>query len=571
MREYGFEKDSVFVRWLSFGDAASLQRKMCSVVPDKINVGPMRSVEPALHKKVRTPNVVTCREIIFDIDLDDYGNVDKDDLDACDRAFPIVVIGLMVLESILRVHFGFRHILFVASGRRGAHVWVCDERACALNDEARAAVVTYMQPCSAEGKRFWRSFVEHPGFAELTTKVLLPRFTDLACKPLSEGGMGLLDTLYQRRAFCNAVHESVARDVLSSITDCDRVSGVKAFKKIVSYAKRSHLKWLTSKVQQEVWELVGPRLDINVTKQSGHMLKPPFSPHPKTGRISLPLGTTMDNPLPFPVHETPNVAGLANGDDEEQAARFNAAVQTLQDFVESMEQARKVAHVASTASSSISSTTDVLEKTPKRARDETAVFDLTDAQSAIGAHPSVYSGIPRLGLLVERSFYAVHDGGNSTTCSVYTTLEEPRARFSSVWLTRYNIASGQVAPVPVVDGGKVPLNPEASVRRALRTAREEHAPQGNRPAKVWHACSRRSLVVVTSPHLKQWTPAMHATIDALMAATKERELVCTVNMAWDDAAIDSFLRMRIGDRLAAQLDDESALSWPQAPADKPAA
>lgn len=51
---------------------------------------------------------------------------------------------MMVLKKILNEEFGFKHILFVYSGRRGVHIWVCDKRARVLTDDQRKAIVDYL-------------------------------------------------------------------------------------------------------------------------------------------------------------------------------------------------------------------------------------------------------------------------------------------------------------------------------------------------------------------------------------------------------------------------------------------
>ena len=51
---------------------------------------------------------------------------------------------MLVLNTILKEEFGFKHVLFVYSGRRGIHIWVCDKRARLLTDDQRKAIVDYL-------------------------------------------------------------------------------------------------------------------------------------------------------------------------------------------------------------------------------------------------------------------------------------------------------------------------------------------------------------------------------------------------------------------------------------------
>ena len=48
-----------------------------------------------------------------------------------------------VIQDTLREDFDFNNLLWVFSGRRGIHAWVCDEEARAMTNDMRNAVVQY--------------------------------------------------------------------------------------------------------------------------------------------------------------------------------------------------------------------------------------------------------------------------------------------------------------------------------------------------------------------------------------------------------------------------------------------
>ncbi|NXB69243.1 PRI1 primase, partial [Donacobius atricapilla] len=103
-----------------------------------------------------------------------------------------------------------------------------------------------------------------------------------------------------------------------------------------------------------------PRLDINVSKGLGHLLKSPFSVHPKTGRVSVPLDLhRLDQFDPFAV---PTITSLcqeldtASSDGEQEdvgetepkrrardykKTSLAPYVRVFEQFVEGMESARR--------------------------------------------------------------------------------------------------------------------------------------------------------------------------------------------------------------------------------------
>lgn len=83
----------------------------------------------------------------------------------CKRCWKFITVAVKVLDDLLRslsyppplplklpltrpltctADFGFTHILWVYSGRRGIHAWISDSSAMNLTDEQRSAIVRYI-------------------------------------------------------------------------------------------------------------------------------------------------------------------------------------------------------------------------------------------------------------------------------------------------------------------------------------------------------------------------------------------------------------------------------------------
>ena len=63
----------------------------------------------------------------------------------CRRCWGFISIAVKVLDNALREQFGFQHLLWVYSGRRGIHCWVSDFEAMQLTDDQRKAIMGWLE------------------------------------------------------------------------------------------------------------------------------------------------------------------------------------------------------------------------------------------------------------------------------------------------------------------------------------------------------------------------------------------------------------------------------------------
>lgn len=82
-----------------------------------------------------------------------------------------MVIAVKILERALRDDFGWKHLLWVFSGRRGIHCWICDESARKLSPSERGAVIDYLVVLSSGDSL--RCNVNHPSMKLVEDNIII--------------------------------------------------------------------------------------------------------------------------------------------------------------------------------------------------------------------------------------------------------------------------------------------------------------------------------------------------------------------------------------------------------------
>ena len=306
-REFSFTlQNDIYVRYQSFKNQSELEKELQRMNPCKIDIGAVYSHPPRDHNKYHSGTFkALTKELVFDIDMTDYDDVRKccQGADICPKCWVLMKIAIKIIHQALVEDFGFRHILWVYSGRRGVHCWVCDKKARQLTAAARSAIVEYLslvQGGNADKRVFLRQPI-HP---------YIQRCREIAIKYWKEYGLKSQDILGSEediKAILKLIPiSSVCKEMEVSFQGCN--SSPERWEKLKECCNRNFVddpkqnakvRYIPSEI---MLQYCFPRLDVNVSKGVNHLLKSPFCVHPKTGRVCVPINfEKVDQFDPFSV------------------------------------------------------------------------------------------------------------------------------------------------------------------------------------------------------------------------------------------------------------------------------
>ncbi|CAH0380999.1 unnamed protein product [Bemisia tabaci] len=286
-REFSFTLEhDIYLRYQSFSNQEEFEKEIAKICPHKIDIGAVYSCRP----KYRNQYVfqVIEKELVFDIDMTDYDDVRTccSGADVCTKCWKFMVIACKIIDAALREDFGFQHILWVFSGRRGVHCWVCDESARKLNNLARPAIAEYLQVLSGgenQAKKVTLISPIHPSI-QRALNFIEPLFDEVCIKD-----QDILGTDDRIRKFTALIPDDEFRNSVGTAMLSLRSSKERWQKFLQMYQSTSQKRNCKCLVEEIKLQYTYPRLDIHVTKGMNHLLKSPFCVHPKTGKICVPF------------------------------------------------------------------------------------------------------------------------------------------------------------------------------------------------------------------------------------------------------------------------------------------
>lgn len=296
-REFAFTlQNDAYLRYQAFPTSDLLRKDVLRLMPSRFEIGPVYSTNPRDRKTLRKSSAFRpiAKELCFDIDLTDYDEIRTccDKANICNKCWQFITMAIKVVDVALRDDFGFKHIMWVYSGRRGAHAWVCDKKARQMDDQKRRAIAGYLELIRGGAQTAKKVNVKRPLHPHVlrSLDILKGHFQNDILQdqdPWEEDDKvdKLLQLLPDR-----TLNESLRKKWSSSPgrSSASKWADIDALAKTT---KGLDPRALLEAKQDIVLEYTYPRLDIEVSKHLNHLLKSPFVVHPGTGRVCVPIDT----------------------------------------------------------------------------------------------------------------------------------------------------------------------------------------------------------------------------------------------------------------------------------------
>ncbi|KAI5813839.1 eukaryotic and archaeal DNA primase small subunit [Pyronema omphalodes] len=337
-REFAFTlQNDVYLRYQSFPTFETLRKDVIRLNPSRFEIGPVYSANPRDRKTLRKSAFKPIsKELVFDIDLTDYDDVRTccDKANICNKCWQFITVAIKIMDVALREDLGFKHIMWIYSGRRGAHAWVCDKRARTLDDQKRRAVAAYLEVVRGNDKSGKRVNLRRPLHPHLSRSldVLIENFGQEILRDQDpwreeEKAERLLELLQDKTLAAELRKQWSSEPGRSSKKKWDDINSA------ASKTSSSTLNALKLKSAKEdiIFEYLYPRLDAEVSKHLNHLLKSPFVVHPGTGRVCVPID--HENPENFDPLTVPTVRQLLKEIDEWESTHKEDAPMTEEDKI----------------------------------------------------------------------------------------------------------------------------------------------------------------------------------------------------------------------------------------------
>ena len=340
--------NDAYLRYQSYTTADLLRKDILRLNPSRFEIGPVYTTNPRDRKTLRKSSAFRplSKEIVFDIDLTDYDDIRTccEKANICAKCWTFAAMSIKVIDAALRADFGFEHIMWVYSGRRGVHAWISDKDARELDDDKRKALTGYFEVIKGGvqgGKRVNPKRPLHPHLTR-SLEILKPYFQTTILEDqdpfLSQAGSDRLLQLLPDKALNDALRKkwssSPNRPSVRKWADIDALAQT-GVSKTLDTTKLKEAK------QDILLEYTYPRLDVEVGKKRIHLLKSPFVVHPGTGRVCVPItgdasqGTQVDDFDPFSVPKVTELLAEVDAWKDASDGGFvqeGATMRKLQDF-----------------------------------------------------------------------------------------------------------------------------------------------------------------------------------------------------------------------------------------------